>query len=260
MNIYYPEFFRVYEYNDKKRYGQKSDGGYVIGNLPNNSYDCYISAGISNEESFTRDFLNEYNIPYEHCYGFDGTINEYPKKYCENIRFTKKNISSYNDDKHTNMNEIFKKYEHIFLKMDIEGCEYLWLLNLDIKYLKKIRQCVIEFHGVNDDTWNCEHNDKLKCFKKLGKTHFLIHAHGNNNGTIHDNGIPNTLELTYMNYDEFKCIPHFSSKFLPIDEMDFPNNSRKKDYKLNYYPFMYNAKFFQPNIIFKIAKTHNDYF
>jgi hypothetical protein len=45
-------------------------------------YDCYISAGISNEESFSRDFINKYNNLNEYnCFGFDGTIEKYPYNY-----------------------------------------------------------------------------------------------------------------------------------------------------------------------------------
>ena len=47
-----------YNFNLKKRYGSNNDGGYVIAEL-DGEYDCYISAGISNEESFSRDFINK---------------------------------------------------------------------------------------------------------------------------------------------------------------------------------------------------------
>ena len=59
----FPELLRVYQYDNKIRCGVNKDGGYVIGDINDESgYDCYISAGVSNEESFSRDFLNKYNI------------------------------------------------------------------------------------------------------------------------------------------------------------------------------------------------------
>jgi hypothetical protein len=40
------------------------------------------------------------------------------------------------------------KYNNIFLKMDIEGAEYPWLLSLNNDQLNKFKQIVIEFHGI----------------------------------------------------------------------------------------------------------------
>jgi len=55
------ELLQVYHFDKKIRCGINSDGGYVIAEL-DGGYDCYISAGIFNEESFSRDFINKYNI------------------------------------------------------------------------------------------------------------------------------------------------------------------------------------------------------
>jgi len=83
------DLLEVYNFNKKIRCGSKSDGGYVFADL-DGGYDCYISAGISNEESFSRDFINKYNIDKSNSYGFDGTIDDYPYNYTENIQFIKK--------------------------------------------------------------------------------------------------------------------------------------------------------------------------
>jgi 5'(3')-deoxyribonucleotidase len=47
------ELLKVYHFDldKKKRLGVNTDGGYVIVEL-DGEYDCYISAGVSNEESF----------------------------------------------------------------------------------------------------------------------------------------------------------------------------------------------------------------
>ncbi len=101
------ELLKVYNYDNKIRLGEKSDGGYVIAELDEPLYDCYISAGISNEESFTRDFLQKYCLDKNDCYGFDGTISDYPYNYTNNITFIKKNINYYNDDENTNLSYLF---------------------------------------------------------------------------------------------------------------------------------------------------------
>ena len=127
---------QVYNFDKKIRCGSNCDGGYVFAEL-DGEYDCYISAGISNEESFSRDFINKYNINKNNSYGFDGTINDYPYHYTENIQFIKKNINSFNDNNNTNLSDLIDNYSNIFLKMDIEGGEYPWLLSIDEPKLNK---------------------------------------------------------------------------------------------------------------------------
>lgn len=230
MNL---ELLQVYGYDKKIRCGVNADGGYVFAEL-DGSYDCYISAGISNEESFTRDFIAKYNTTKN--YGFDGTIEAYPTQYTENIQFFKKNIGNCNDERTTDLTFLTEKYSSIFLKIDIEGGEYPWLLHLDDSHLHKFKQIVIEFHGIMDDSWNCALNDKIKCFEKLAKTHYIIHAHGNNN-SLTVNGIPEVMELTYVRKD---CLPQpkKNTVALPTVDLDFPNNIHRDDYDLNCFPFV----------------------
>ena len=66
----------------KIRLGVSGDGGYVIADL-GAIYDCYISAGVSTEESFSRDFIaycnkNEKKLNITNSFAFDGTIETYP--------------------------------------------------------------------------------------------------------------------------------------------------------------------------------------
>jgi len=135
MNL---DVLKVYNFNKKIRLGQKSDGGYVIADLMGN-YDCYISAGISNEESFSRDFITTYNMNATNSFGFDGTIVDYPYQYTKKITFIKKNISDFTDEHHTNLSRFTNKYNSIFLKMDIEGGEYPWLLQINESQLQKFK-------------------------------------------------------------------------------------------------------------------------
>jgi hypothetical protein len=141
------ELLQVYNFDKKIRCGANCDGGYVFAEL-DGEYDCYISAGIDCEESFSRDFINKYNINKSNSYGFDGTITHYPYNFTENIQFINKNINSFNDFKNSNLHFLTNIYNNIFLKMDIEGGEYPWLLHIDEKKLNKFKQIVIEFHGI----------------------------------------------------------------------------------------------------------------
>ena len=230
------ELLQVYNFDKKIRCGTNSDGGYVIANL-DGGYDCYISAGISNEESFSRDFINKYDIHKNDSYGFDGTIDNYPYHYTENIQFIKKNINHFNDDNNTNLSFLTDTYHNIFLKIDIEGGEYPWLLHIDETQLNKFKQIVIEFHGITNNEWGCNYNDKVKCLEKLSKTHYIVHAHGNNHGPVLNN-IPDVIELTYVNKNYFNLVPVLNMQSLPIENLDFPNMNGKNDINLNFYPFI----------------------
>jgi hypothetical protein len=225
----------TYNFQNKKRFGKKGDGGYVIGLLENN-YDAYISCGIANEESFTKDFLNYYSyLNKNNSYAFDGTIKNYPWRYTKNIQFFKKNINTYNDDKNTNLNDIIDNYNNIFLNIDIEGSEFPWILSLKDDQLKKFKQICIELHGLNGNKLT---NDKIKCLKKLSNTHYIIHAHGNNFDRM-NNDIPNVLELTYINKDYFKTEPEKNFTTFPIKGLDYRNFFLRRDFKLDKYPFVF---------------------
>lgn len=235
MNIL--DFMQVRQFDKKYRCGIDTDGGYIVADLEGVKYDCYISAGICDEESFSRDFIKMHNMNEYNCFGFDGTINSYPHQYTRNISFIKKNINSFNDDNNTNLDHLINTYNNIFLKIDIEGGEYPWLLNIAEEQLNKFKQIVIEFHGITNNTWNCHYNDKIKCLEKLSHTHYIVHAHGNNHGPVY-NKIPDTVELTYVNKNYFTEPPEFNTSSLPIPNLDFPNNRYARDFDLNFYPFI----------------------
>ena len=227
----------VYQFDRKKRYGIEKDGGYVIAEL-DGLYDCYISAGVSNEESFSRDFIQDYNMHEYNCFAFDNSIDHYPYEYTNKISFIKKNVGLVNDENTTNLSYLMSNHNKIFLKMDIEGGEYPWLLHLTETQLNQCKQIVIEFHGIHGNEWGCSYPDKIKCLEKLSNTHYLIHAHGNNFGQV-VNGIPDVIELSYVNKKLFKVPLPFNAQPLPIPHMDFPNNSAYNDIDLNIYPFVH---------------------
>jgi hypothetical protein len=230
------EYLKVFYFQTKCRLGNTSDGGYVIGMI-NGEYDCYISAGVSNEESFSRDFIIQYNMNENNSFAFDGTITNYPVNYTKDISFIKKNINNFFDEKNDNLESYMKQYKNIFLKMDIEGSEYNWLLNTDEKYLNTFKQIVMEFHGINDSSWGATYQQKIECFRKLSNTHYLIHIHGNNHSG-HKNNIPDVVEATFIRKDYFDNKPELNKINLPIRGLDFPCFNKKSDYNLSFPPFV----------------------
>ena len=112
------DLLQVYQYDTKIRLGVNHDGGYVIGDL-SGAYDLYISAGVSNEESFSRDFIAKYNMNETNSYAFDGTIEDYPYNYTKNITFIKKQIGGLNNDTATNLSFLIDKYS---VGLDLRYC------------------------------------------------------------------------------------------------------------------------------------------
>lgn len=262
------ELLRVYQLDvsNKFRLGVPADGGYVVGVPPPNGggevdgdavdggevdggevdggpYDCYISAGVSNEESFTRDFIARFgsvcNLSENNCFAFDGTIKAYPVQYTDKITFFKKNIGgdAVDSDSETNLLFLLNKYSRVFLKMDIEGGEYPWLMRMSVDDLRKIKQLVIEFHGITGHGWGCAYKDKIQCLAKLAETHYIVHAHGNNHSHVSVR-IPDVIELTCILKSCWGDAPGFNTTPLPIAGLDFPNMRGRHDYDLNVFPFV----------------------
>ena len=248
------DLLRVYHFDTSKkiRLGVNTDGGYVIADIggaegaegAEGAYDCYISAGVSNEESFTRDFLERYSpscsLNETNCFAFDGTIEAYPTQYTDKITFFKKNIGGGAEDvdSETNLLFLLNKYSRVFLKMDIEGGEYPWLMRMTADDLRKIKQLVIEFHGITGTGWGHSFEDKWACIKKLSETHYIVHAHGNNYGPVLSH-IPDVIELTCIEKSYFSDgVPALNKSPLPILGVDFANCSRRHDIDLNVYPFV----------------------
>ena len=232
---YLKDKLKVYEYNKKIRLGINQDGGYVIGEIDgiDGIYDCYISAGVSNEESFSRDFIVKYNMTKNNSFAFDGTIDSYPYIYTEEITFFKKNIASSNSSNTSNLKEFSEKYRNIFLKMDIEGHEYEWIEVMTKNEMKKFKQIVIEVHFIAENNIITK---STKCLQKLTETHYLIHAHANNYSSV-DKGLPQVVELTYINKNCFESIPRLNILKFPIQTLDFPNNPMLPDIPLDFFPF-----------------------
>jgi FkbM family methyltransferase len=236
MNRDHLDFLKVYQFDSKLRLGLQTDGGYVIADI-SGGYDCYISAGVGREESFTRDFLSKYSMNEFNTFGIDASIDEYPSEYTNNISFIKKNISDTNTLSTTNLSPLIQNFNDIFLKIDVEGAEYPWIQSLTLEKLSKFKQIVIECHGINNDSWGYPYDMKKDCLEKLSKTHYLVHAHGNNSrGTTHY--IPNIVELTYIRKDVLSEKPPLNITPLPIKGLDYPNNKNRPDHAMNIYPFM----------------------
>jgi len=225
-----PHVLTVYETGFKKiRLGKDNDGGYVICEIPNINYNILISGGIDNDITFEDSFCTKYNTP---CFAFDGTINNI---YIDNpnITFVKKNIGKNNDDFTTNLVDLLESNQNIFVKMDIEGAEFEWLMSLDDNIFDRIDQMVIECHFPKSQR-------ETDVFKKINKKFFLVHYHANNycGYNLHNNvSIPNVFECTYVN-KKYLENPKLNTTKLPT-MLDMPNVIECPDYLIDYPPFVH---------------------
>ena len=126
-----------------------------------------------------------------------------------------------------NIFEMIKSNENI-ISIDIEGCEYEIIDDLK-KFSNKINLSIIEFHDLDNN---------FPLFKKkilmLKKFFNIIHLHGNNNSKRLDNGLPNVLEITFLNKKKFKLRTRDLLKKFPT-KLDFPNQPLKEDYRFSFY-------------------------
>lgn len=229
------EYLRIYESPFPKiRLGKHNDGGYVICDL--SGYDLFLSAGVADDISFEKQFLDIYKDLI--CIAYDGNIETLPDTH-NRLVYIKKNIGVEENESITNLKHFFKTYNNIFLKMDIEGAEVEYISCLDDSELMKIKQLTIEFHSAY----------KIDPLKRLAKTHWLVHVHPNNCcGTTFINGVevPNFYECTYIRKDLCENLS-FNKVSIPSD-LDEPNVITMKlhdgntyffpEIKLNHQPFV----------------------
>lgn len=225
--------------NKKVRLGKDYDGGYIICDIPDITYNLLLSCGISDDISFEEEFCDKFK--FCPCYAYDGTIQDININN-NNITFIKKNINNFNDDNNTNLHEIIEKYNNIFLKMDIEGYEIPWIETLNEKQINKFSQIAIEFHFPFS-------GKEILAFNKLNKNHILIHFHPNNccGVRLHKGiEIPNVFECTYIHKKYYNMIHKLNTNSIP-SKLDMRNVINNKEININYEPFVFN--FNKPKII-----------
>jgi hypothetical protein len=254
--------FAVYDVPKKIRCG-----GDVIADVEVD-YDCLLSVGIAQNDDFSVDFMKTHSLQKARCFGFDGSIDSLPANLQGSMTFVKKNVGSVNDDTTTNLDSYFRDFHNIFMKMDIEGGEWTWLRAADESQLAHLAQLVVELHGITNTSWHhgftinsfgCGYAEKRDCLKKLSRTHYLVHAHGNNADRVAANGLPNVLELVYVNKALFKEPPKLNRAPLPIKGLDVPTDSRYPDIDLNFFPFVLKANPFLIDAPEKEDYTLEDY-
>ena len=196
----------------KIRLGKKNDGGYVI--YDGLDYDLIIGCGISNDISFEDYFVEKYKCK---SIVYDGTIKKLPKSKYDHKWF---NQNVYEGT----LDNLLNDNINIFLKIDIEGCEWDLFKNIN---LENVSQMVIEFHS------GFKYPDiNMEILKKIEESHYLHHIHGNNyrkkQYKIDNKIIHSVFEASYINK---KLCDHVEPIKYSYHILDQSNNPKKEDIK-----------------------------
>jgi hypothetical protein len=208
--------YKLYNLNHIIRIGSTRDGGYYVTKRLVENSSFLISAGISYNAEFERDFKNI--NPNCRIIMIDGSYNFilyflrpfywyfFKKSYKSKISslldmillkneeiFIKKYIGTRSG---ISLSFLMNKYigdEMGYIKTDIEGSEYK-LLNEIIKFKNQFNGVAIEFHNVPDHI--LEINNFISRID-MGLIGFKI----NETGGLGANGIPNTIELCFASLE-----------------------------------------------------------
>jgi hypothetical protein len=248
------EFKPKFSY-DLIRLGKNDDGGYLIEKSSLVKSNGLVSFGLGLDWSFEQDFFKYNNCPIE---VYDHTIRYSSlKKFSRNTlinffsskNWNKKNINIllnnlfifYNykkfftgtvkhlresiglGNKSIRLEQILKKFKYhpIFLKVDIEGCEYR-ILDEIINFQKYFSGLVIEFHNID------LHKEKIITFiNNLNLD--LVHIHGQNAEYLDLNNDPIQVEMTFSKNPKIIS----NSPVLP-HKFDKPGNPNFDEIVLNF--------------------------
>lgn len=237
---------------EKKKFG-KGDGSYVLAYCDDYFYrECVflLSYGIGDDPlgvSFEQSFDDEeLGIESLMIYAYDGSIDKLPAEIV-NANFYKEYLTSSNFKDHIYKIRVFgyDSYKKI-LKMDVEGCEYSFLTDENLKILANtFDQLTLEVHGLIEETpdgWIIEPaiqdaknnlQKKVDFFKKLNQHFYLFHIHGNNHAPRYVD-FPDSLELTYVNKRICDSIG-VSQQRCPDLSVDEPNFDGRPDFCLDWW-------------------------
>lgn len=206
------------------------DGGYLIpDDLVGIKY-CY-SPGVSNIADFELELSEKKIISYMADYSVDR-----PPFQNDYFVFTKKFLGTENKDNFITLDEWMDSTSNsdgdCLMQMDIEGYEYGVLLNTSEKNLEKFRILAIEFHNFDAIVERTGYELIKHVFKKLLKTHSIVHIHPNNYySPLEYLGyqIPPVLEFTFLRNDRIKnSAPNLGFPHI----LDLKNVKQIKDYDL----------------------------
>ena len=263
LPVFY-NFLRPKQTKNLIRFGVNKDGGYIVDLTSVNRVNHLVSFGMADEFSFENDFLNNNKDNTLEIYDFSVSHKNYLKNISKVLRrfftfrknltdltnviknylnflkfinnqkvefYSKKITDNIKNKNEINLQNIFQNLQgsinKIGLKIDIEGDEYK-ITNDIIKNSKRINFLIIEYHQIE-----IKNKVFIENVKQITEFFDIVHLHGNNHEKVMQNGLPNVLEITFVNKTNNLGYVNFPKNF-PIDNLDFPNNPFKPDVVISF--------------------------
>jgi len=221
----------------QKRFG-KGDGSYVLAEELIKPNSPVLSYGIGDDilgVSFEQSLEGHPMV----CY--DGSIAKFPVSL--DVEFISEYLTPENFIKQAKTFLDRFAGQNPIIKLDIEGHEYNWLTEENLRFLSRFSQVCLEVHSLIEEipeNWILEpqlaqaKKDREKVnnfFCKMNKWFHLFHIHANNHGPRYVD-FPDSLELTYINQRHI-AIRDVDLRQYPLDNLDTPNYNGREDYVLN---------------------------
>jgi len=226
----------------KRRLGCSGDGGYVIMHHENLADTVLYSYGIEDNDSFDQHFHKIYGSEVQQ---YDYTIAPPPKR--PGFNFTREGISHVKTQQcDTFQNHITRnghEDKRLFLKMDVEGAEWLTFLHMPDETLQQCNQIAVEVHdlsglGINTMYPSVSLAEKVAVMKKLTRYFHCWNVHANNYASIYivdGYKVPDVMEMTFVN----KALHPGGDPATEIfpSKYDQACHARMQDHRLDFWPF-----------------------
>jgi hypothetical protein len=248
-------------YPDLMRVGSFCDGGYLVPRSAISDLDAVLSFGVSVDWNFEKQLRSIRPGIDIHCYdhtvrprlfakvlgksilnlfrGRGGAANvaarfkvwrDYGRFFRDRtVHFRERVFNRKSHKNDATIDAIFARIpgkRHVLVKADIEGGEYRVIPDL-LRFVDIVDVIVIEFHDTDPLRLVFQHQvDQLL-------EHFAVaHLHGNNNCGRAVDGLPDALELTFVN--KRLGVPAEVRKQLPIPNLDSPCDPHLPELELRF--------------------------
>jgi hypothetical protein len=248
--------------NDLRRYGDAHDGGYVLPKSRVDSVDAMLSLGVSNNWTLEEQIASERPQLLIHAYDHTVSENFFTRQFqwelvrfaflksswarvatkrrqlrsfrrmftAPHVHFRQRIFSRVESSSDATIADVFARApeaRNVFLKMDIDGDEYRMIRQL-APFAARIDLLVAEFHGTDP-----LREVFVRNVKALLADFEIVHIHGNNFTPIAEDGLPDCVEITFVNR-RFVVPSTPRRNHLPLAGLDSPDDPTQPEVPLHF--------------------------